>query len=63
MNEISIQLSDDQSDRRLEEILSRVTCIGPEPMPSIDELASYVSDIVHEVRRDRNDEIGQQNRG
>src|SRR5215217_9693480 len=41
-----------EADRRLEEILSRVTYTGPEPMPSIDDLAGDISDIIHDMRRE-----------
>ena len=56
MNEIPMQLSDDQSDRRLEEILSQVKYTGPEPMPSIDKLVADVADIIHNMRRERDDQ-------
>jgi AbrB family looped-hinge helix DNA binding protein len=41
-----------EADRKLEEILSRVRYIGPEPMPSADELAGEVADIIRKSRRD-----------
>ncbi len=45
------------ADRRLEEILSRVKYTGPEPVPSVDELAGDVADIIHDMRREH-DESG-----
>ncbi len=56
MNKTPPQPNDDQSERQLEEILSRVKYIGPEPMPSIDNLAGDVADNIHDIRRDRDNE-------
>ena len=56
MNETPLQPTDEQSDRQLEQILSRVKYTGPEPMPSIDELTGDVADSIHDMRRDRDDE-------
>jgi hypothetical protein len=41
----------EEADRQLAEILSRVRYTGPEPMPSADELASEMADLIHEMRR------------
>ena len=41
-----------ETDRKLEEILSRVRYIGPEPLPSEDELAGGIADIIRNSRRD-----------
>src|SRR5215213_2731807 len=41
-----------ETDRKLEEILSRVRYIGPEPVPSEDELAGEIADIIRKSRRD-----------
>ena len=45
------------ADQRLEEILSRVKYTGPEPIPSVDELAGDVANIIHDMRREH-DESG-----
>jgi AbrB family looped-hinge helix DNA binding protein len=42
----------EEAGRQLEEILSRVRYTGPEPMPSADELAGEMADIIHDMRRD-----------
>jgi AbrB family looped-hinge helix DNA binding protein len=40
------------TEQKLEEILRRVKYTGPEPMPSADELAGDVADIIHDMRRE-----------
>ena len=42
----------EEAGRQLDEILSRVKYTGPEPMPSADELAGDVADIIHNMRRE-----------
>jgi AbrB family looped-hinge helix DNA binding protein len=41
-----------KAERQLEEILSRVKYTGPQPMPSADELAAEMADIIHDMRRE-----------
>src|SRR5215218_9243012 len=38
----------EEADRKLGEILSRVTYTGPEPMPLADELAGEMADVIHD---------------
>jgi len=45
-------VSPQDADRRLEKILSRVKYTGQEPMPSIDELAGNIADIIHDMRQE-----------
>ncbi len=51
------QTSYDDADRRLDEILSRVKYTGPEPAPDIDELASDIANIIHDMRREKQREL------
>lgn len=39
-----------EADRELDEILARVTYIGPEPRPSEDEMMAMAADAVRTVR-------------
>src|SRR5215213_5185180 len=41
-----------EAERKLEDILSRVKYTGPEPVPSIDDLAGDIADIIHDMRRE-----------
>ncbi len=45
------------ADQLLEEILSQVKYTGQKPIPSMDELAGDVADIIHDMRREH-DESG-----
>jgi AbrB family looped-hinge helix DNA binding protein len=42
----------EEAERQLEDILSRVKYTGPEPVPSVDELAGDIADIIHDMRRE-----------
>ena len=42
----------EEADRKLEEIMSRVKYTGPEPMPTEDNLAAEIADIIHQSRQD-----------
>jgi AbrB family looped-hinge helix DNA binding protein len=44
-----------ETDRLLDDILSQVKYTGPEPVPSEDEIAGEVADIIREMRRDNAD--------
>ena len=57
MSQIIRKINREETERQLEEILSRVTYKGPEPMPSADDLAAEMAEIIHDMRRD-NDEGG-----
>jgi AbrB family looped-hinge helix DNA binding protein len=46
----------EEADRQLQEILSRVKYIGPEPEPSEDELMDMIVEEIHEMRREQNDQ-------
>ncbi len=50
-------ISPADADRRLEEILSRFKYTGPKSLPSVDEFAGDVADIIHDMRREH-DESG-----
>lgn len=43
------------AERRLEEILGRIRYTGQEPMPSMDELAGDVADIIRDTRREHDE--------
>src|SRR3712207_3545933 len=45
-------VSSADADQKLEQSLSQVKYTGPEPMPSVDELAGDVAEIIHDMRRD-----------
>jgi antitoxin PrlF len=47
-----VKINRAEAERQLEEILSRVKYTGPEPMPSVDELAGEMADIIRDMRRD-----------
>jgi antitoxin PrlF len=47
-----VRINRAEAERQLEEILSRVKYTGPEPMPSVDELAGEMADIIRDMRRD-----------
>ncbi len=45
-------IDQEEADRQLSEILSRVKYTGPEPVPSVDELSGDIADIIHDMRRE-----------
>ena len=45
----------EEADRKLADILSRVTYRGPQPVPSVDELTGDIADIIHDMRREQNE--------
>jgi AbrB family looped-hinge helix DNA binding protein len=42
----------EETEQHLDEILSRVSYTGLEPMPPADDLAAEVADIIHDMRRE-----------
>ena len=42
----------DKTDQNLDEVLSRVKYVGPQPAPSEEEILSNVVDIIHQMRRE-----------